>query len=205
MPSINLIYGRSISHSEFSHPHSAMGHPSSQAFTLAKFFLNHRGRCFEGWSTDKIFYYVLVNLLNRNVFVALADKFGRIGTSVLPGIGLAVIAWLDDAARIQDLDACGLPLFDWNGFPSDGDSIVIADVAGDRRLMPEILKQAIVRWGEHAPRVLFRAPSRETDAVARPDARGARALPTQKRLFTYRRRKLVELSWKTVIRFSNQA
>jgi len=168
------------------------------AIQIAEFFLSRRGRCFEGWSTDKVFYYILVNHLHDNIFVA-RDRFGL--------IALAAIAWLDDEEQIVNRDIAGLPQFDWEhpkGWTPNGDSILIADVAGDRSLMPEILKQAMVRWGAHASRVLFRASSRETDAVARPDARETRALPIQKRLFTYRRGKLAELSWTTVYRFSNQ-
>jgi hypothetical protein len=162
-------------------PSSISHHPSSAASTalaIATFFLRRRGRCFAGWKSDKVFYYVLVNLLNGNVFIAL-EKFGRKGTSALPQIGLAAIAWLDDAARIMDLNARALPLFDWNEFPKSGDSIVVADVAGDRKLMPEILKQATARW----------AVVSATPAIF------------QKRLFTYRRGKLVEMSWPAVMRF----
>jgi hypothetical protein len=153
---------------------------ASTALAIATFFLNRSRRpqktpgegtrptCFAGWKSDKVFYYVLVNLLNGNVFVA-PDRFGK--------IGLVAIAWVDDAVRIMDLNARALPLFDWNEFPKSGDSIVVADVAGDRKLMPEILEQAMGRWVD--------AP--------------------QKRLFTYRRGKLAELSWKKILRFSGNS
>ncbi|HEV2456379.1 MAG TPA: hypothetical protein VGY98_19100 [Verrucomicrobiae bacterium] len=146
--------------------------------TITAFFLSHRGRCFENWSAEKIYNYVLVNCVHRNVFVA-CDGDGR--------IALAAIAWRNDAARIEENERLGLPQYDWKGFPKDGDSILIADVAGDRKLMPEILKQVMDCWC-HGP---WRS----------------RSLPNifQKRIFTYRRGRLVELGWKTVFRFMSVA
>lgn len=146
------------------------------ATELTDFFLKHRGRCFGGWTTDKLFKYILVNCVRRNVFAA-RDRFGL--------IAVAAIAWLDDAARITDLDARRLPQFQWEPehpkggsatgqWTPNGDSILIADVAGDRKFMPEILKQVTARWAD--------APC--------------------ERLFTYRRGKLIELHWTTVMRFS---
>ncbi len=156
--------------------------------------LPRRGRCFEGWTADKVFNYVLVNLVDGNVFVAAA---AGLPTQPRSGIGLAAIAWPGDAATIIANAERGLPQYDWTGFPvctgvTNGssiplcgtaslDSILVADVAGDRKLMPEILAQVV------APRAIF-----------------------EKRIFTYRRGgsatglRLVELSWKTVLRFSNQ-
>ncbi|HTV41610.1 MAG TPA: hypothetical protein VMF08_13595 [Candidatus Sulfotelmatobacter sp.] len=156
------------------------------ATELTEFFLKHRGErtrprvpqdaptrpcCFGGWQADKIFSYVLVHCVRRNVFAA-RDRCGH--------VAFAAIAWLDDAARIKDLDARGLSQFEWEpehpqGWTPNGDSILIADVAGDRRFMPEILKQVTARWPE-APR---------------------------RRLFTYRRGKLVELNWQTILRFGS--
>ena len=94
-----------------------------------------------------------------------------------PAIGnpqFVVIAWPDNALKIRALAAYGMPQFVWQELPRDGDSILIADVAGDRSLMPEILKQIMTRLP-----AIFR-----------------------KRLFTYRRGKLAELSWGTIFRLS---
>jgi hypothetical protein len=173
--------GESFSGDFYRYAAPAALNAGATALQIAEFFLKHRGRCFEGWSTDKVFYYILVNHLHGNVFVA-RNRSGL--------IALAAIAWLDNAARIRDLDARALPLFDWNGFPESGDSIVVADVAGDRRLMPEILKQVM------ALRVVS-----ATLATAPQDNTAPPAI-FQKRLFTYRRRKLRELSWLAVVRFS---
>lgn len=131
---------------------------------ITNFFLSHRGKCFEGWTRDKVAKYVLVHAVYRNVFVV----FDRIGV-----IGAAAILWPNDAATIKAIAEACQPQFTWTPTPKDGDSILIADVAGDRRFMPEILKQAAVPL----PNIF------------------------QKRLFTYRRGKLVELSWPTVLRF----
>lgn len=109
--------------------------------------------------------YILVNAVYRNVLVAL-DRFGLIGA--------AAILWPNDAATIRAIAESDKPQFTWSPTPTDGDSILIADVAGDRRLMPQILKQVMAHW---------------------PDS-------PRKRLFTYRRGNLVELSWKTVKRFT---
>jgi hypothetical protein len=133
---------------------------------ITRFFLMRRGRCFEGWTRDKVAKYVLVNAVYRNVFVAL-DRFGLIGA--------AAILWPNDAATIKAIAEAGQPQFTWSPTPRDGDSILIADVAGDRRLISQILKQVM--------------------AVAAPPA------IFQKRIFTYRRGKLVELSWPTILRF----
>lgn len=148
---------------------------------LEEFFRSHRGRCFPGWDGRKIADYLLVQLVHGNVFVARAP-----GEATRPTgpIAFAAIAWLNDAERIVENDRMGLPQYDWNRFPSGGDSILIADVAGDRSLMPEILKQVMARvdkWHCH-PHAIF-----------------------QKRLFTYRRGKLVEPSWKTIFRFGRAA
>lgn len=136
---------------------------------VTKFFLKNKGRCFEGWTPNKVAKYVLVNAVYRNVFVAL-DNFGLIGA--------AAILWPNDAATIRAIAESDEPQFTWSPTPRDGDSILIADVAGDRRLMPQILKQVMANgpWRCH-PNIF------------------------QKRIFTYRRGKLVELSWGTVLRF----
>lgn len=131
---------------------------------VTNFFLSHRGKCFEGWTPDKVAKYVLVHAVYRNVFVAL-DRFGLIGA--------AAILWPNDAATIRAMAELDKPQFTWSPTPKDGDSILIADVAGDRQFMPEILRHVMAHW---------------------PDS-------PRKRLFTYRRGNLVELSWKTVNRF----
>jgi len=187
------------------------------ATEITRFFLSHRGRparrslggagCFNGWSVEKIFNYVLVNCVHGNVFVARAPGEGS-GSSTrnqpAGPIALAAIAWLDDAAAIKRKAELDLPQFSWEGFPEQQsrarqqaenrsltvgaqlDSILIADVAGDGRLMAEILKQVMGRWCD--------GPWR------------CHPLPNifQKRLFTYRRGKLVELSWATVRRFASR-
>ena len=117
------------------------------ATEITEFFLKwcqrhgRPGRCFEGWGKEKVFNYVLVNLVHRNVFAA-RDRFGL--------IALAAIAWPADAATIIAKAERGLPQFDWKGFPTDGDSILIADVAGDRRLCPRFLsKLRRPGWCQH--------------------------------------------------------
>lgn len=174
------------------------------ATELTEFFLKRKGRCFEGWSEEKIFNYVLVNCVHGNVFFARTP-----GEGARPAgpIALAAIAWLGDAATIKHKAELDSPQFSWDGFSEQQspdrkgagfclarsmgnrsltvgaqlDSILIADVAGDRRFMPEILKQVMARRVP-APPAIF-----------------------QKRLFTYRRGKLVELSWATVRRFFQQS
>ena len=89
-------------------------------------------------------------------------------------VGAAAILWPNDAAKIQAIAELDKPQFTWSPTPPNGDSILIADVAGDRGLVPQILKQVMAHW---------------------PDS-------PRKRLFTYRRGRLVELSWKTVKRFT---
>ncbi len=136
-----------------------------RALAVVNFFLSHRGRCFNGWTELKISQYVLWHLLNGTVFVASEPPFE---------VALAVIAWPGNADAMQALAHYKMPQFVWQELPKNGDSILIADVAGDRKLMPEILKQVHGAW---------------------PDS-------PRKRLFTYRRAKLVELSWTTILRFS---
>lgn len=133
------------------------------ASEISDFFWRNKGRCFEGWSTKKLHDYVLVNVVRRNVFYALDGA----------KIGLAAIVWPEYARMIRALDAAGEPQFSWTICPHKGDSLLIADVAGQRALMPEIFKQVQERW---------------------PDCR-------RQRLFTYRRGALVELTWETATRF----
>ena len=135
------------------------------ATDVTEFFLSHRGRCFEAWKAENIEPYVLVNIVRKHVFAA---------RNSVGGIGIVAIAWLKNAANILADDAEGFSQFSWGFYPKNGDSILIADVAGDRKLMPEILKQVMAHW---------------------PDS-------PRKKLFTYRRGKLVELSWQTVMRFT---
>ena len=195
--------------------------------TLTEFFLKRRGRCFEGWTELKILQYVQWHLLNGSLFVAcepprragilstlrsavvrrspcpasvagnvspargIAAEDGPAGfarvscagefslhsslsTRHSSPVALAAIAWLGNADAIQALATYGMPQFVWQELPKNGDSILIADVAGNRRWMPEILKQVYGAW---------------------PDS-------PRKRVFTYRRSKLVELNWQTIFRFS---
>jgi hypothetical protein len=88
-------------------------------------------------------------------------------------IGAAAILWPNDAATIKAIADLDKPQFAWSPTPKDGDSILIADVAGNRKFMPEILKQVMDRW--------YDGPWR-----CHPQAN-----IFQKRIFTYRRGELV--------------
>lgn len=90
-------------------------------------------------------------------------------------IGLIVIVWPNTARRIMFLDRNGQPQFDWQHLPLDGDAFVVADVLGNVKLLPDIWTQVSGEW---------------------PDT-------PRKRLFTYRRGKLKELTWTTVRRLTH--
>lgn len=92
------------------------------------------------------------------------------------GIAMTFFAWLTDAQDVQARAAADQPQFDWHCLPGSGDSIFIAEVCGKRTFMPEILKQVGGVW---------------------PDS-------PRKRLFTYRRGRLVELTWQTIHRLTSR-
>jgi hypothetical protein len=132
---------------------------------VTAFMLEHRGRCFAGWTAAKVFRFVAWHILNGTLFVAFSEN----GT-----LGLVVIAWPEIADDVTVRARDGAPQFVWDNVPREGDCFLIADVAGNRKLMPDILEQVSGAW---------------------PDS-------PRKRLFTYRRSRLKEMDWTTIRRFT---
>jgi hypothetical protein len=133
---------------------------------ITAFLLENRGRCFPGWPSATLFRFAAWHWLNGTLFAAY-DSAGQ--------PALVAIAWLADFATVQARARRGEPLFDWQSLPLDGDTILIADVVGNRKFTGEIIQQVHGVW---------------------PDS-------PRKRLLTHRRGRLVELSWPTLVRFQS--
>lgn len=88
-------------------------------------------------------------------------------------ISTVFFAWPLDRAEMLRRDAAGEPLFIWEAPKCDGDAFFIGGIVGKRRFGAEVFKQVSGAWPE-SPR---------------------------KQVFTFRKGKLVELSWKELTRF----
>jgi hypothetical protein len=136
---------------------------------LAVFCMEHQGKCFNGFSAAKVFRYVAFHLLTENLFVQ-TNKNGK--------VQMVVFAWKANASDILHRDASMLPQFNWIKPQDSGDAILIAQVIGNRRWMPQIFSQVMAHWPD-SPRL---------------------------RLFAYRWRenapKLTELTWTAITRFT---
>lgn len=137
---------------------------------ITVFLLERRGKCFAGMDAAKLFRYVAFNLINGNLFVE-RDETGR--------VQMVVFAWRDDAGEILRRDADNEPQFTWQMPNHEGNSILIGQVIGKRRWMPQLLNMVMAHWPA-SPRL---------------------------RLFTYRRRhdapRLTEITWPTITRFTH--
>ena len=129
------------------------------------FLMEHRGRCFDGWPASQLYKFCAYHWLNGTLFASCAPD---------GAFRLVVIAWLENAARIIARAAAGTPHFTWEQLPKDGDSILIADVVGERSLLPDVRRQVNGAW---------------------PDS-------PRKRLFAFRKGRLVELAWPTIDRLT---
>lgn len=142
---------------------------------VLRFILDNRGRCFAGWDLRKIHAYLFWHFLNGTLFVVSQRTPPKaFGATDRIEIVAIAIAWLQNETAIRLLDSLGLPQFVWASLPDDGDSILVADVCGSRIMISEIVQQVMAHW---------------------PDS-------PRKKLFTYRREKLVKMSWKQVLRFA---
>ncbi len=102
---------------------------------IVVFCLEHRGRCFAGWSANKIFKYVAFHFLSGTLFLV------RDGDQIT---GVA-IGWLGKAAEFLRRDERGIPQFAW-GLPEKGNALLIADVFGSRETCGKLWEQALKKW-----------------------------------------------------------
>jgi hypothetical protein len=107
---------------------------------IVVFCLERQGRCFKGWSADKIFKFLAWHYLNGSLFMVTTNEHE--GTRIL-AVG---VAWPMDAAMIRYRDAEGLPLFEWQPCDWDGDALLISTVFGERKYCAVLLKLALNQW-----------------------------------------------------------
>lgn len=131
---------------------------------LTVFCIEQRGKCFAEFDAAKLFRYVAFHLLNGTLFVGYEN--GK--------VALVVFAWPENSDDLRCRNDTGTPLFVWQQPATDGDAFLIGGVVGNRKFMPEVLKQVNGAW---------------------PDS-------PRKKLFTFRRGRFVEISWKAVERFT---
>ena len=136
---------------------------------LAVFCIEQRGKCFAEFNAAKLFRYVAFHLLNGTLFVQ-RDENGK--------VQMVLFVWRDDAGEILRRDAANEPQFSWQMPNNDGNAVLIGQVIGNRRWMPQLFSQVMAHWPD-SPRL---------------------------RLFTYRRRenapRLTEITWPTLTRFT---
>jgi hypothetical protein len=97
---------------------------ANEAAEITAFCLEHRGRCFPGWSDRKVFAYVVFLL------VAKACAVTRFATGKIAGVAFG---WPDIEAKVRERAAKGEPQFRWTIPNPEGDCLFIAEMIGDRR------------------------------------------------------------------------
>ena len=80
-------------------------------------------------------------------------------------IAAVAFAWSNPETEIRKRAAAGSPQFDWRRTGEEADALFVAQVIGRWELLPRLVRQIVARW---------------------PDAE-------RRKIFTYRRKRLVEL------------
>jgi hypothetical protein len=112
---------------------------------VSVFCIEHGGvKCFHQWPAPTVFRYVAHHVFCETAFI-LADA---------NGIQLVAFVWPDDAEAIQKRHDLSEPQFFWQT-PKGGNALFIAEVVGNRALMPFLRKMILGRWKDAFGRRLF--------------------------------------------------
>jgi hypothetical protein len=119
----------------------------SRVGEVTEWCFERRGKCFEGWSREKLFFYVGFCMVGKAIFVERDDR-GSIQT--------VVFAWPTRLELVNEP-------FNWR-IPKPGDCLFVAQVIGARKFMRAILAKVVSQW-PHVKR--FFALRHKGDAVER--------------------------------------
>lgn len=119
---------------------------------LSVFCLENRGKCFAQFDAAQLFRYIAFHLLNGTLFVE-RDENGKVQT--------VVFAWRDNAVDILLREAAKEPQFYWQMPNNNGNAILIGQVIGKRRWMPQIYRKVMAHWPESPGLRLFSYRQRE--------------------------------------------
>jgi hypothetical protein len=108
---------------------------ANQIVEVARFCIEHQGRCWKGWSANKIFRYLSFHFLAGTLGVTRANN-------TIVGVG---IAWPDSSTEILRRDKDKELQFNWR-LPEKGDALMIAEVFGARSVCGKLWIVALSRW-----------------------------------------------------------
>ncbi len=100
---------------------------------IVVFCLKHRGRCWRGWSAEKIFKYVGFHVCSGTIVVT-----GE------PVSGVA-IGWTSSVAEIIRRDRSGEPQFAWSTI-DEGRALLICEVFGNKQTSATLWRMALEKW-----------------------------------------------------------
>ncbi len=113
----------------------------NQIKEIVTFCIEHQGRCWRGWSANKIFRYIAFHFLAGTLAAVRANN-------TIAGVG---IAWLGNASEFIRRDVEREPQFDWK-LPQKGNALMVAEVFGVRSECKRLWGGCLNRW-PHVSRI----------------------------------------------------
>jgi hypothetical protein len=100
---------------------------------LTEFCLANRGKCFAGWTREKLFFYLGFHRLAGTLFVVRTGRIEAVGVAF--------------TARPEQILAhtAGETYFHWR-LPEPGNALVIFDVIGRRATVAKLFRMASRKW-----------------------------------------------------------
>lgn len=116
-----------------------------RAKEITEFCLAKGGKCFADWPVKTLFAYVFFHLVDHGVFVCRQN--GQIVA--------VMFAWATSVAAITQRHQQGLSPFNWERSRNHEDGGFLAEVIGERSLLPRLLKQVTAKWPDWKEKKIF--------------------------------------------------
>lgn len=116
---------------------------------LTQFASANRGKAFNGWSDETIYFYLAFHALCDSLFV-MRGKDGKITT-----VGVATPCWINDIGQ----------KFSWKKPDINGDCLMIWEVVGNRTHCGLLVKKALNKFKNVKSFYAFRMKDKETPSL----------------------------------------